>query len=105
MSEILHLTVYKDENIELFLERHPHYGLIIHCYVYKWGKKQAKDFYTLWVVVLAEFGIFGFEKVYAAIRPDDEKLIKFASMYGFTYTGEYVTDSKGDQRVMYQCLI
>ena len=105
-SKILHPTIYKDENIELFLEEYSKdgWGLFIHCYVYNCNSEIFKGFHVLWDSVLDVLLLQGYDKIGACIRTDDIKLIMFATSFGFGPTGTFISDNEGTEREIYTCL-
>lgn len=105
MSDIVHPVIYKDDDVELFLETHPYWKLLIHCYVTNWSKSKYEDFVLIWTEFLDQIDKKGFDKIHAAIRPCDDRLRKFASMFGFKPTGVYLKDNRGDERLVFECLI
>ena len=105
-DKILHPTIYKDENVELFLEIYDKdgWGLFIHCYVYNWSREIFRDFQDIWDSVLDQALLQGYDKINACIQTDNIKLLRFASFFGFAPTGTYILDSKGIEREIYTCL-
>lgn len=101
MSDILHPLIYEDDTIQIYLETHPHYGFIIHMYSLKWSLSVAKHYYKVLANLLDALKAHGVESLYA--MSGDEKLTKFASMYGFNSTGTYLKDTKGIERVVMKC--
>lgn len=100
---ILHPTIYKDDNAELFLEK-SEIGVFIHCYVYKWSKESFRQFQEIWDSVLDSLLLEGYKEVKAAIEIEDIKLFRFASFFGFLPTGTFISDTKGAIREVYTCL-
>ena len=103
MSDILHELTYKDETGEIYLEYHPYYGVIMHCYALKWNKATALHYWTVWEKMLAELSNQGYDKIYAMV--DNPKLKKFALMYGFESTGVTLMDEKSIEREVMVCSI
>lgn len=105
-DKILHPTIYKDENVELFLEIYSKdgWGLFLHCYVYNCSREIFKDFHNIWDSVLDNLIVHGYDKINACIPTGDIKLIRFASTFGFSPTGTYLVDSEGIEREIYTCL-
>jgi len=104
MSKILHPTIYKDDNLELFLETHPHWGVLIHCYVYSWSRCKYEEFLHIWDEVLEQLCSRGYENIYAAVLREDRRLKKFSTMFGFTSTGTYLRDTDNNEREVFICL-
>lgn len=73
----LHPHIYKDEDVELFVEDSS-MGWIIHCLVHKWSKDQYSKFLDIWVAVQE---VCPHGKVYA--YTEHPKVAKFAEMFGF----------------------
>lgn len=105
MSEILYPTIYKDDNWELFLETHPYYKLIIHCYVYNWSKKNYKQFLLVWEELLVQLKLRNYSSISAAIRAEDRKLMKFSEMFGFEDTGVRLSCPNKEVRGIFTCSI
>jgi len=103
MSDIKHPTIYKDEDIELFLETHPYWKLLIHCYVAKWNRTNYFKFIHLWLELSEQLKNKGFEYIYAAVLRSDEKLKKFAEMFGFKTTGTFLKDNEKNEREVFKC--
>lgn len=103
MSDIIHPTVYKDDDVEVFIETHPHWEILIHCYVYKWNKTKYHRFLEIWSTLMEELNLMGYEKIHAAILVEDRRLQKFAAMFGFENTGVVLQD-KEEYRSVYKCL-
>lgn len=103
MSDILHPTIYKDETGELFLEITPDGFPFIHCYIYKWTKEAYKHQKMVWGMVMKSLEKHGFKTIYAASL--DEKLERFAKMFGFELTEDYRLDTRGDTRRVLKCSI
>lgn len=101
LSKILHPTIYKDDTGELFLELTPDNMPIIHCYIYKWTKSSYKHQKLVWESVITALKNKGYETIYAAAK--DEKLIKFAKMFGFEPTETYIIDTEQDTRRLLKC--
>lgn len=101
MSDILHPLVYEDDTIQLYLETHPFYGVIVHMYSLKWSLSVAKHYYDVLADLLEALKARGVNKVYAMSA--DEKLTRFAEMYGFQSTGTYVRDTQGVERLVMVC--
>ena len=101
-NEIKHPTLLKHEWGELFLEKFERKPMI-HCYVYHWSPSAYKLFKQIWTHVLGGFKQHGENFVYAAVKPDDVKLQKFAMIYGFEFEDRYVLDNKGDLRKIMKC--
>ena len=103
MSKILHPSIYKDDDVELFLETHPHWKLLIHCHVHKWNKTKYYEFLGIWEALMEALKGKGYEHIHAAILTDDNRLQKFASMFGFEDTGVVLHDRE-EHRGVYKCI-
>lgn len=101
MSEILHPLVYEDDTVQVFIEKHPHYGAIIHVYSLKWSKGVLNHYFEVLVDLQQALTDVGVTKLHAMIK--DEKLFRFASLFGFVSTGEYIKDSEGVERLVMKC--
>jgi len=98
-----HPKIYGDDNIDLYIETHPYFGLFAHCIVHNWSKSSLVAFRELWDEVLDSLSEKGFPAIHAAILEGDSKLQHFSSLFGFEPTGRRVKDSKGDVREVYRC--
>lgn len=102
---ILHPTIYKDDTGEVWLERDKGFGYFIHMYAYEWSKDSYNHYKRIWKIILQELSKAGISEVNAAAKLDDEKLIKFASKFGFKITDNYILDTNGDIRRVMKCQI
>lgn len=93
-----HPSIYKDSNVELFLETHPQYKVIIHCYVHNWNKALFKNFVDIWLDLMELLKARGYDDIHAMIGTDNKRLKKFSSMFGFSSTGVFLED-----REVYKC--
>lgn len=105
-DKILHPTIYKDENIEIFLEIYDKegWGLFAHCYVTNWSKELFKDFQEIWDSILDNLLLRGYDKIHVYIPTSDMKIIRFVSLFGFQPIGTFLKDSEGIEREIYTCL-
>lgn len=101
MSDPIHPLIHEDETIKLYLETHPYYGVIVHMYSLDWSPSVAKHYYMVLANLKMALKSHGVEHLYA--MSDNEKLTKFASMYGFEDTGTRTMDTKGIERKVMKC--
>lgn len=98
---INHKCIYSDDTGKLWLEVYN--GLpFIHCHSYKWSKDKYKHYLEVWSELLIELKDKRIPYLYSAIKENDDKLVKFASMFGMERTEKYITDSKGEARTVYE---
>lgn len=101
LSDIHHPSIYKDETGEVFLEINP-YGIpVIHCYIYKWSKESYKHQKEVFASIMKALKNKGYDVIYAPAI--DEKLIRFAKMFGFELTDEEAPLSDGRIRRVMKC--
>ena len=101
MSDIKHPTIYKDETLELFLEFTEDNMPFIHCYVYKWSTEIYKQHKVIWQSVIDTLRAKGYSTIYAGAM--DNKLVKFARMFGFEETEMLFEDSHHNIRRILKC--
>ena len=82
--------IYKDPTVEIFVEPHSLFGVVLHANSLQWGKGVYKHY--LWVMdeVASALRAKGLHTVF--VISDNEKLTRFSYMLGFTHTGEYALD-------------
>ncbi len=54
----------------------------VHCLVFKWNRECYQLFLEIWDRVLSELRKKGYKKVFAVIPENNDKLLKFASLFG-----------------------
>lgn len=100
-KKILHPLVYKDSSLELYLEKTEDDLLFIHAYANKWSREIYDEFLGVWIELLEELKKRGYNEIYAAVK--DNKLRKFAAMFGFVESSITIVDSAGDYRQVMIC--
>lgn len=99
------INFYEDPTVAVRFEEHPYYKLLIHVDSFVWNKSVFNHYLDIWVEMTDYLKTEGHKEINAAIKPDDKKLKKFATLFGFFNTGVSVTTEKGTEREVYKCLI
>lgn len=76
--------VYKDATVEVYLEEYLD-KIFIHGKIHAWSKEIYLRLTDLWVDLVEELHLRGYKEVY--VISDNDKLDKFASMFGFNLAG------------------
>lgn len=104
MSDIKHPCVYEDASVSLYLEEHPYYGVLIHVISRQWNNSIFKRYAKIFSALREEMKERGYDYIYAAIKPADNKLKKFAHIFCFSGTGTLVKDDQDCTREIFKCL-
>ena len=78
---------YENELGQLYYEVHPEIGIFIHVDLDRWGKREYLQVLKIFSEFMDYLHELGCEEIFAAIDFDDEKLQKFATMFGFYDSG------------------
>lgn len=78
-------TIWEDKNWVIKGEYHESVPnlVVIHCDVHNWSLSLCKDYLDIWENILRDLGARGVTKLGIIVANDDDKLIKFSSMFGF----------------------
>ncbi len=73
-------------------------GVFLHCDVFKWSKEVYQKMLTDWAYILEVFKKNDIKKLYALI-PQEHKLFKFSTAFGFepvylTSTGSFILEQE-----------
>lgn len=97
-----HPKVYDDETVEVYLEIFQDQPFI-HVISKEWDKSTVKHYTEVFVELCDQLAERGYSFLFAAILPEDEKLKKFSSMFGFEETENTLLDDQGNMRIIYKC--
>ena len=88
-----HPCIYDDENVTLYLEICPDGLPLLHCEVRKWTHNTFKEFREIWANLT---DIFKEKKYIGIYAPEmDNKLYRFAKMFGFEATEKQTLGEDG----------
>ena len=87
---------YEDSNVRVVFEIIEGQVLFMHCKVYNWSRELYKEFIDIWATLLNQIEAVGFKDVFCAVQ--DEKIVKFANMFGFELLDGYILDSEQEIR-------
>lgn len=97
-----HPKVYDDETVEVYLEIFQDQPFI-HVISKEWSKEAVTHYTDVFVELCDQLAERGYTKLFAAILPEDKKLQKFSSMFGFEETENTLLDNQGRTRIIYKC--
>lgn len=60
---------------------------VLHCEVYNWSAEIYKELLDILVDVMDKASDEGYPSIYVVVDNDDDKLFKFATMFGFELAG------------------
>ncbi len=97
-----HPKIYEDETLELYLEIFQDQPFI-HAISKEWNKSVVKHYTEVFVELCDQLAARGYTHIFSAILPEDDKLKKFSSMFGFVETENTILDDQGRMRIIYKC--
>lgn len=83
-------TIIENDDWKIYCETSPSMpnAVIIHCKVYNWSHTKVKEYLSIWDNIVADLNSKGVTDIGTLVEPDNDKLLKFATMFGFNIKQE-----------------